>query len=194
MSNHRTPDQIAASRANGAKSRGPKSPEGKAASRLNATRHGVFTAALLVKDENEEELIELHRSYHDQFHPRGAAEEALVADMIQARWRILRLLRWEQRNPPTYFEQLERPARLQARLQRQHESALRALLALRRNEPKDPVKPKKLKISLPEIDLSAIDPTALEPSELRRLGFPEEYWAETDALPPALRLQISPSE
>jgi hypothetical protein len=47
-----TPKQIAASRANGQKSRGPVTPEGKAASRFNALKHGIHAESQIMFDEN----------------------------------------------------------------------------------------------------------------------------------------------
>lgn len=152
MSNQRTPDQIAASRANGANSGGPATPEGKAVSKLNALKHGAHAAALLLPGEDEEELLSLRRMYIEEFLPRTASEKAMVENLLAARWRILRLLRFEQQNPPASLEEMDRYARLHARLQRLHESALKLLRPPRRNEPKPAVSPAESKPSAEKPD------------------------------------------
>lgn len=143
MKQPRSDAQIEASRANGAKSNGPVTPEGKAVSKFNALRHGIFSPALLLPGESEDELIELLESYSREFHPRFPSEYALVDEMVAARWRILRLLRFEQQHPPASLADMERSARLHARLQRQHDSAVKLILLVQQNEPKDPPKSNK---------------------------------------------------
>lgn len=79
-------------RANGAKSRGPKSPETLAISSQNALRHG-FTAChtTLLKCENPDEFEHSIASHFATYHPAGPDQEALVNEMISTRWRIRRL-------------------------------------------------------------------------------------------------------
>jgi hypothetical protein len=47
-----TAAQIAANRANSQKSTGPRTPEGKAASRFNALKHGLDAASILLPGED----------------------------------------------------------------------------------------------------------------------------------------------
>jgi hypothetical protein len=79
-------------RTNGARSHGPKSPETRAISSQNALRHG-FTACntTLLKCENPDEFEDSIAQHFAAYHPAGAAQEALVNEMISARWRIRRL-------------------------------------------------------------------------------------------------------
>jgi len=79
-------------RINGAKSRGPKSAEGRAISSQNALRHG-FTACntTLLKCENPDEFEDSIAHHFATYHPSDAAQEALVNEMISARWRIRRI-------------------------------------------------------------------------------------------------------
>ncbi len=55
----RTERQIEASRANGAKSRGPVTPEGRRNSCGNALKHGLFADTIVLKGELEERFLEL---------------------------------------------------------------------------------------------------------------------------------------
>src|SRR6266568_2255201 len=79
-------------RANGAKSRGPKSAETKAISSQNALRHG-FTSrhVFLLECENPDELKEMQDEYETIHHPATPAEQDLVDEMIVNRWRIRRI-------------------------------------------------------------------------------------------------------
>jgi hypothetical protein len=79
-------------RANGAKSRGPKTPETRAISSQNAVTHG-FTAChtTLLKCENAAEFEETIASHFATYKPANPAQENLVNDMISAHWRIRRL-------------------------------------------------------------------------------------------------------
>ncbi len=54
-----TDKQITASRANGARSRGPKTPEGKARSARNSTHHGLLARVLLLEGESRDRFDEL---------------------------------------------------------------------------------------------------------------------------------------
>jgi len=51
--------QIEANRRNALKRSGPKTPDGKATARLNATKHGLLSQEVLLPGEDEEALKEL---------------------------------------------------------------------------------------------------------------------------------------
>lgn len=85
----RTRAEIA--RANGAKSRGPVTPEGKARSSQNARRHGLFSPQTLLPNESSADYRDLHDAHVAQFRPQTPIESQLVSAMTLARWRSLRL-------------------------------------------------------------------------------------------------------
>ena len=78
-------------RTNGAKSRGPVTPEGKARSAANSRRHGL-TASVLIDGESDEHFQLLLADFMDQFQPQTGVETDLVEVMAIARWRLRRLL------------------------------------------------------------------------------------------------------
>jgi hypothetical protein len=82
----------ATSRANGAKSHGPITPEGKKISSQNALTHG-FTAkkTVVLACENPEQFQEMLGYYADTYRPGSPVEKDLVAEMVAARWRMQRL-------------------------------------------------------------------------------------------------------
>ena len=86
-----TPRQIEANRLNAQKSTGPRSPEGKAASRFNALKTGIHAQSLVIPGEDPEELQTLADGYHAQFPPATALERFLVDSLIQAEWQLRRL-------------------------------------------------------------------------------------------------------
>jgi len=83
--------QIQASRANGRKSRGPVTEEGKRASSRNAVKHGILAEHLLVCTERHDTFTELVTALYDEFQPATAFEESLVDTMAVARWRQQRI-------------------------------------------------------------------------------------------------------
>jgi hypothetical protein len=85
-----------ANRRNAAKSHGPITPEGRAAVRHNALKHG-FTAAEIVLPTVEERIdFEQFRfAFEEEYQPIGPTEEVLVEDMVVSRWRLNRIRKME---------------------------------------------------------------------------------------------------
>ena len=86
-----------ANRNNALKSTGPRSPKGKANSRMNAVKHGLFIQGF--KDfalyGDAEDLLALHRRLWEELKPAGPREEAEV-EYICVNWlRLRRLWRFE---------------------------------------------------------------------------------------------------
>jgi hypothetical protein len=78
-------------RQNALKSTGPKTPEGKAAVRLNAVRHGLLSREVLLPGEDEGALRELNERLRDELQPVGEMESLLVDRIVTAYWRLRRL-------------------------------------------------------------------------------------------------------
>jgi hypothetical protein len=80
------------SRANGAKSRGPITAEGKEKSSRNSLKHG-FTAksTIVLECENKAQFLEMLGYYKVTYQPGSGVEEDLVTDMVACRWRMQRL-------------------------------------------------------------------------------------------------------
>jgi hypothetical protein len=87
----RSDKQRQASRANGVKSRGPVTAEGKRTSSHNATRHGVLCNALTLKIEHKPSFLELIGDLTAEFQPQTPFEESLIESMAAARWRLFRI-------------------------------------------------------------------------------------------------------
>jgi hypothetical protein len=93
-----TEAMAAASRANGQLSIGPVTPAGKLRARMNALRHGLraeLGQVIPQLGESEDDLLELRREHERRFRPRSPAEFALIAQMVENRWRRRRLVRGE---------------------------------------------------------------------------------------------------
>jgi hypothetical protein len=85
-----------ASRRNGAKSRGPKTPEGKARSAQNALRHGMRAQRYVVlPDEDAVEFAELQAALIEELAPVGALQTVLARQVPVAAWRLARADRIE---------------------------------------------------------------------------------------------------
>jgi hypothetical protein len=85
-----------ASRRNGAKSRGPKTPEGKARSAQNALRHGMRAQMyVLLPDEDPTEFADLEAALVEELAPVGALQTVLAGRVAVAAWRLARADRIE---------------------------------------------------------------------------------------------------
>ncbi len=80
-----------ANRRNALKSTGPKTPEGKAAVRLNAVKHGLLSQDVLLPGEDEAALRELGERLIAELKPEGELEHLLLERIIAAYWRLRRL-------------------------------------------------------------------------------------------------------
>ena len=153
-----TQKQIDANRRNAAKSTGPRSAEGKAASRMNALKSGVFAESEIIAGEDRAALEALTAEYIQRFHPTTPEERHFVDTVIRDDWRLRRLARaesqlWEYTMRHTPFFDKENPlghvvtaadetfARLQRRIndvQRSYRDALRELERLQAQERPEP--------------------------------------------------------
>src|SRR3954463_8754418 len=86
-----TSAQSSASRANGALSRGPATPEGKARSAQNGTRHGLAGPFRLLPGEDAATYERLRAALLARHAPADAAGEHWVEELAFAAWRLRRL-------------------------------------------------------------------------------------------------------
>jgi hypothetical protein len=85
-----------ASRRNGAKSRGPKTREGKARSAQNALKHGLCAQKHVVLPDEDAASFALHEAaLMDELAPRGALQTVLAQRIVAAAWRLSRAERIE---------------------------------------------------------------------------------------------------
>jgi hypothetical protein len=88
--------QIAANRLNAQKSTGPKTPEGRAVSKMNALKHGILSKEVLVRGmnrkESRHELAALQKRFWEELNPIGPVEEMLVDQIVTTHWRLKRAL------------------------------------------------------------------------------------------------------
>jgi hypothetical protein len=83
--------RAAASRQNGAKSRGPKTEDGKARSAQNALKHGLRAEKhLVLPDEDAAEFAELEAALVEELAPVGALQTVLARRVAVAAWRLAR--------------------------------------------------------------------------------------------------------
>ncbi len=86
-----TEKQFEANRLNAQKSTGPRTPEGRAAVRLNGVKHGLTAETIVLKGESEADFTQLFDSLEAEHDPVTPTEEALVVQLAMATWRLRRL-------------------------------------------------------------------------------------------------------
>jgi hypothetical protein len=85
-----------ASRKNGARSRGPKTSEGKARSAQNALKHGMRAAKhVVLPDEDAAEFAALEAALRAELAPVGVLQTVLARRVAAAAWRLARADRIE---------------------------------------------------------------------------------------------------
>ena len=87
--------QIQANKQNARKSTGPKTPEGKDRTSNNAVKHGLLSQDTLLPMEDQTAFTELSERLRSEAQPVGELENMLVERIIDARWRLRRLVRVE---------------------------------------------------------------------------------------------------
>jgi hypothetical protein len=96
-----------ASRKNGARSRGPKTEEGKARSAQNALKHGMRAQKhLVLPEEDAAEFAALEATLVEELAPVGALQTVLARRVAVAAWRLARADRietelFQERRGPT---------------------------------------------------------------------------------------------
>lgn len=90
-----TAKQVNANRRNSQLATGPRTPEGKAAVRLNAIKHGLLSNQSLLPNEDSSLLAEVGERLREQLQPVGPLEELLVDRIVSAAWRLQRLAQVE---------------------------------------------------------------------------------------------------
>jgi len=91
-----SPARAEASRRNGAKSRGPKTPEGKARSAQNALKHGLCAQKCIVlPGERATAFAALEAALMEELAPEGALQTVLAQRVVAASWRLARAERLE---------------------------------------------------------------------------------------------------
>ena len=89
----RTAKQIAASRANGAKSTGANTPEGKARIVAANLKSGVYAAYESVEWEDAGQLEELRLEYYARHAPATPEARCLVDELVMCEWSLRRFRR-----------------------------------------------------------------------------------------------------
>jgi hypothetical protein len=83
--------RLAANRRNALKSTGPKTPEGKVRSSMNARTHGLTTSHFVAKGEDTAEFEKLAQAVLAEFTPRNEIERHQVERLIELLWRLRRI-------------------------------------------------------------------------------------------------------
>ena len=148
-----------ANRANGAKSQGPKTPEGLQKPSMNALRYGLYAKRVVLSNESEENYKGLCQTFVDKFQPTDEVEHGLLEEMVAAQWRRQRVWMIEtatldfamdakEAEYAKIFKHIDQPTRLalaykdampqlasiqrcEASYRRQYDRALKNLLLLR---------------------------------------------------------------
>ncbi len=86
-----SPAQLAANRANAQLSTGPRSPAGKAVSRLNAVKSGLTGRSVLLPTDDVAAYEHHVREFMKELNPVGIREQCLAQSIADSMWRVLRI-------------------------------------------------------------------------------------------------------
>jgi len=103
-----TQRKIDSARANGAKSHGPITEEGRKTSSMNALKHGLTARTVVLSNESGDEYNVLLDSYIDNLQPTGPIEMDLVTEMVNAKWQQRRLSNIESQLFEEYMERAKK--------------------------------------------------------------------------------------
>ncbi len=86
-----TQAQLDANRDNAQKSTGPRTPEGRAAVRQNALKHGLTSMSPVAPGEDPAEFLQFLADWTAAYLPIGPAEEEVLRTAVVASWRLRRI-------------------------------------------------------------------------------------------------------
>ena len=89
--------RILSSRANGARSKGPVTAEGKRIASQNATTHGLLSRHIVLREESQEGFKEVWDDHITRLHPAEGTERGMVEEMVASYWRLRRAWAMETR-------------------------------------------------------------------------------------------------
>src|SRR5258708_6935411 len=90
-----TQRKIDSARANGAKSHGPITEQGRKKSSMNALKHGITARTVLFSNDNHAEYDVLLESYVQSLQPIDPFEMDLVVEMVNTKWQQRRVQKFE---------------------------------------------------------------------------------------------------
>jgi len=128
-----TQKQIEANRLNAQRSTGPRTPEGKAAVRLNALRHGLRARTVVLPGEDRQEFERLCDVLEGEWQPRTATELFYLEQMAVSQWKLTRMevgevdVYHEVSGAKVQIPLLDRLWRAQCRMERSYARAQREL-------------------------------------------------------------------
>ena len=129
------------------KSTGPKTPEGKAAVRLNALTYGLRARNLILPNEDSEEYKQLWADLEAEWQPQNRTERMHLEQMSTSQWLLARFAKSERRiyqyemSIEKQFALLDRVSTQRARLERSFTSAMRELKQLQKERQARPKQP-----------------------------------------------------
>src|SRR5271165_2844696 len=97
----------ATARANGARSRGPKTPEGKRRSARNSLKHGLYATNTTMLGESPELFAQYLAGFLDEYRPQTPYSLTLVRDVAAAAWLVARFPQIEAALLNAEFDQQE---------------------------------------------------------------------------------------
>src|SRR6478609_8801969 len=80
-----------ANRSNATHSTGPRTPQGREKSKMNATTHGIFCHALVLEGEDPALLEHLREEFIAAHKPQNITELQLVDRIVIASWKLRRV-------------------------------------------------------------------------------------------------------
>src|SRR5438132_12073312 len=180
--------QIEANRRNALLSTGPKTPEGKAAVRLNALRHGLRAHTVVLPGEKPDEFHQLCEDLEAEWQPQTRTEQLYVEQMAVSQWKLRRMeigeisLLKQEFGAKNQIPLLDRLWQAEARLERSFTTAQRELERLqrsRREQPREePAEAQPANIQHPKSDV----PPAERPDFIYTAAPPPET-SQRDTLP-----------
>jgi len=103
-----TQRKIDSARANGAKSHGPITEQGRKTSSMNALKHGLTARTVVLSNEDGDEYTGLLNSYIEELQPTNPVEMDLITEMANAKWQQRRLSNIESQLFEEYMERAKK--------------------------------------------------------------------------------------